>query len=81
VAEVISTEGDKVAAVRLWSAADLLRSTIGVPVPPAERQYHQAFVEALRTVMGEETWTAAWTAGQAGSFDQALTEALAFLQE
>ncbi|HYP39647.1 MAG TPA: tetratricopeptide repeat protein [Chloroflexia bacterium] len=79
VAEAISIEGHEIVAVRLWSAAALLRSTIGVPVAPSERPYHEAFITAVRAVVGEETWAAAWTAGQAMSFDQALTEALALL--
>lgn len=80
VAEMISTEGNKIDAVRLWSAATHLRSAIGVPVPPSERQYHDAFVEAMRTIVGEEAWDAAWITGQTMSLDEALTEGLAILE-
>jgi hypothetical protein len=49
---------------------------IGAPLPPNERTAHEALVAALQEALGEADFTAAWEAGHALSWEQAVAEAL-----
>ena len=61
---------------RLWGAAEATRRLIGAPLPPNERPRYERLVAAVRTQLDEETFAAAWAAGQALSLEQAIAEAL-----
>jgi hypothetical protein len=61
---------------RLLDAAAALRAAIGAPQPPNERAGHERSVAALRAVLGEVAFEAAWAAGRALSLEQAIAYAL-----
>jgi DNA-binding NarL/FixJ family response regulator len=56
----------------------MLRETCGVEVGPLIRAGRQADIDAVRTALSDEAFTAAWAAGRALSADDAVAEALAF---
>jgi hypothetical protein len=63
-------------AVRLWSAAETLRTSLGTPMWPADRPAYERAVAEVRTAFGEPLFHAAWVAGQALTLEQAIAEAL-----
>jgi len=60
-------------AAILFAAADALRQTIGVPVPPFIRTKYEQLLEGTRSALGEDAFTRAWTQGQAMTLEQAAT--------
>jgi non-specific serine/threonine protein kinase len=77
---VASARADHLLAVRLFSAADGLRTRIGSRVPPPERDVFRLFHERSRAALTDDQASAAATAGLALPIDQAVSEALAALQ-
>jgi predicted ATPase len=72
----IAAQQDRMeSAVRLWSAADLLREAANIQHEPSERAAHQQVVADTQARIGAARWNAAWAAGRAMSLEQALTEA------
>jgi tetratricopeptide (TPR) repeat protein len=63
-------------AARLLAAAETLRLTIGVNVPPSERNADEARVNAIRTAMGQDAFAAAWAEGEMMALEQAIAYAL-----
>jgi tetratricopeptide (TPR) repeat protein len=63
-------------ATRLLGASDGLRAAIGVPLPPFEREEIERDLAALRATLGEAAFDAAWSAGQALTWEQAIEYAL-----
>jgi predicted ATPase len=63
-------------AVRLWSAAETLRTSLGTPMWPADRPGYERAVAEVRTAFSEPLFHAAWVAGQALTLEQAIAEAL-----
>jgi len=66
-------------AARLWGAAEALREQIGTPMWPVDRPDYEAAVAAARAALDNEAFDAAWQAGRALSWEQAVDEALAHL--
>jgi predicted ATPase/transcriptional regulator with XRE-family HTH domain len=62
-------------AVRLLGAAAAMRGEIGTPLPIVDRAAIEDAMATARAVLGEASFAAAWTAGQALSLEQAITEA------
>jgi non-specific serine/threonine protein kinase len=62
-------------AARLFGAAAAVLQASGLPVEPAYRAAHERGVAATRASLGDEAFTAAWTAGAALPLDQAVAEA------
>ncbi len=72
LAATVAAQGNHVWAAHLWGAAETLRETIGVPLPPVERvPYHRA-VAVARTQLGEQAFATAWVEGRMMSVEQAL---------
>ncbi len=65
--------GRPVEAAWLWSAAEALCATLGLPLPPGERAFVSRALPAVRADLGEEAFTTAWTEGRAMTPEQALT--------
>lgn len=65
-----------VAAGRLLGAAEALRQTLGIPIPPRELASYEQTVATLRTELGDEVFTTAWAAGRVMTLTQALDDAL-----
>ncbi len=75
LAAVAGMQGQPVRAVRLSGAAQSLRTTLGAPLPPMDRSSYEQTVAAVRALLDEPTFTAAWTEGQAMPLVEALAEA------
>jgi predicted ATPase/DNA-binding CsgD family transcriptional regulator len=68
-------------SVRLFGAADSLRETIRVPIPPADRAGHDRAVAAVRTRVGPRVFDTEWNAGRALSMDDAVMTAQSILAD
>jgi tetratricopeptide (TPR) repeat protein len=77
LAAVAVTQAQPERAARLFGAAEGLREAAGAPLPHAERAEHNRSVAAVRTVLGEEAFAAAWAEGRAMTLNQAVAYALA----
>jgi non-specific serine/threonine protein kinase len=67
-------------AALLFGAANTVRRSMNSPVPPADRVEHERTVAEVRTALGNETFQAAWTAGQTmatESWEKVISYALA----
>jgi predicted ATPase/DNA-binding CsgD family transcriptional regulator len=70
--EVVAAQHKLAWAAQLWGAADALRDTLGVPIPPIERADYERSLSAARVHLGERAFAAAWTQGRAMTPQQAL---------
>ncbi|MFN8440655.1 MAG: NB-ARC domain-containing protein [Caldilineaceae bacterium] len=77
VANCTAALDDPSNAVRLWSAAATLRTTIGSPLPPSQVTVYETALAAAKNALGNDRFTAAWNAGQSMSLEQAVGEAAA----
>ncbi len=66
-------------AMRWFSAAETVRTTIGYMFDHPERARQRQALETARLALGEERATAAWAGGRALKFDDAVVEADAWL--
>ena len=76
LADVAAAKGEPVWATRLWGVAEVLRETIGAPMPPVYRADYDRSVAAARAQLGEEAFVAAWAKGRTLSLEQVIEEAL-----
>jgi predicted ATPase len=60
---------------RLWGAAAALRDAIGAPLPPMDRPEQERDLAAVRAALGEAAFAAAWEAGRAMTWKQAVAYA------
>ena len=63
-------------AARLYAAMEALREKIGVPIPSADRAAYSGNAAAVRADLGDPEFEAAWDAGQAMPWEQAMEYAL-----
>ena len=77
LALIAHIQGEWKRAARLLGAAASLREMIGAPLPLVDRIAIEDITAATRAALGMEPFTAAWTAGQAMSLEQACGEASA----
>jgi len=70
------SQGQPERAARLLGAAEALRTRIGAPLPPHRRPEYETHRAALRVTLGEAAYTAAWSAGRALTWEEAVAEAL-----
>jgi hypothetical protein len=73
LARVVATQGEPARSVRLWGRAEALRDAIGAPLQPIERADYEQAVAAVRTLLGESAFVAAWTQGGAMTTEQVLS--------
>jgi tetratricopeptide (TPR) repeat protein len=64
-------------AARLYAAAATLRAAMGAPLPVYLYCGHARALAAVRTELGEDAFSAAWTAGEALPLAEAVDEARA----
>jgi predicted ATPase/class 3 adenylate cyclase/DNA-binding CsgD family transcriptional regulator len=62
-------------AVRLFGAASSIRARIGLVRPPGDRPGYERDVARARRELGDETFEAAWSAGESLSADEAVAYA------
>jgi len=63
-------------AARLFAAVEVLRAATGDPTSPAKRARYDRNVAAARAALGEDTFAAAWQAGQAMTAEETIAYAL-----
>jgi tetratricopeptide (TPR) repeat protein len=63
-------------AVQLFGAAEALRASAGIPLPPIHRAAYEREVAAARAQLDEATFAAAWAAGRQLTLAQAVAYAL-----
>lgn len=76
LARIAHDRGQPERAVWLLGAADTLRTTIGAPLPRADRATDDRILTVARAALGDEGFTAAWAAGAALTPEQAIAEAV-----
>jgi predicted ATPase/DNA-binding SARP family transcriptional activator len=59
-------------AARLLGAAEALRKAIGAPIQPRAQKNYDQLIDALRTALGEASFSEAWMAGGALTIEQAV---------
>lgn len=74
LAAAVAAQGQTAHAARLYAAATTLREAIGAPLAPTERSGYEHAVAALRGVLGDDAFAAAWAAGQALSLEEVIAE-------
>jgi predicted ATPase/DNA-binding CsgD family transcriptional regulator len=70
--EVVAAQRQLAWAAQLWGAADVLRDTIGVPIPPVELADYERSLSAARVHLGERAFAAAWSQGRSMTPEQAV---------
>ena len=63
-------------AARLFGAAEALRETSHIPLPPVDRTAYGRDIAAVRAALGEVSFAVAWTEGRAMTLEQAVEHAL-----
>jgi hypothetical protein len=66
-------------AARFFGAAAVLREAMGMPVHPVDREAHERCIAIMRAKLSEETFTAAWSDGQAMPVERVLEAVDKFL--
>jgi tetratricopeptide (TPR) repeat protein len=61
---------------RLWGAADALRQAIGTPRPPSDQARYDEAVQAMRSTLSEEGFSAAWAEGRTLPPEEAIALAM-----
>jgi tetratricopeptide (TPR) repeat protein len=73
---LLAAPGDPESAGRLWGAAESLRESLGLPLPPNERPEYDRHRAIVREALGEEAFATAWAAGRAMTLEEAIRYAL-----
>jgi predicted ATPase/DNA-binding CsgD family transcriptional regulator len=76
LARVAAIRGQTRSAAQLFGAAEAMRKTLGTPLPPTERAFHERAVAAVRSDLNESAFAQAWAEGQAMPLGQAMSVAL-----
>ena len=76
IAGLVSAAGQPAQAARLFGAAESLRESAGVPMPPVQRAAYERDLAAARAALDGAAFAAAWAAGRALSMEQAVAYAL-----
>ncbi len=63
-------------AARLLGAEAAMREAVGVPIYPTIKPEHERCVDAARKTLGEDRFSAAWSAGRSMSLDESIAYAL-----
>ena len=71
--EVVAALGEPVWAVHLWGAAEALRTSTGLAIPPGALIIYEQFTASVCIKLGEEAFQAALAEGRGMTLEQALT--------
>ena len=72
LAQVAFMQGKAARAARLWGAAETLRASHTLPIPPVEQAAYERAVASARGLLGEKAFTAARLQGRGMTPEQAL---------
>jgi hypothetical protein len=75
LAGVLAGKGDVRRAVRLLGAADALRTATGVPLPPSDRTDRERTVGAIRLLIDDRAFAAAYHEGQTEALETTVAAA------
>jgi non-specific serine/threonine protein kinase len=81
LATVAGLSGRPEHAARLFGAAEGLRASIGVSVPPLGKARHERAIAAIRAMLTREAFEAAWASGRALHLDGATAAGQALATE
>jgi predicted ATPase/DNA-binding CsgD family transcriptional regulator len=70
--EVAAAQGEPVWATRLWGAAETMRTSSGLSIPPGLLIIYEQFTASVCTRLGEEAFNAALAEGRTMTPEQAL---------
>ncbi|MGH2534582.1 MAG: tetratricopeptide repeat protein [Thermomicrobiales bacterium] len=79
-AAIAAKAGKGAEAIRLYAAADALRTAIGVPFPPPDREKIDRAIATLRAGTTAAAFNATWDAGRAFSIAASLAEAATVIE-
>ena len=71
--EVVSAQGEPVWAAHLWGAAETVRTSTGLAIPPGALIIYEQFTASVCIRLGEEAFQAALAEGRGMTAEQALT--------
>jgi non-specific serine/threonine protein kinase len=77
IATLASTQGDLPRAVRLFGAADAIRTATGAAREPVDHGEYERELDALRSRLSPDAFADGWSAGTAMPVDDAVALALA----
>lgn len=77
LAAVAVDQGEWLRGVRLWAAADAIRTTMNAPMSNTDRTAYEASLDRLRAAVAADHFAVAWQAGAALTAEAAFAEALA----
>jgi predicted ATPase/DNA-binding CsgD family transcriptional regulator len=72
LAGVVAVQGEPAWAARLYGAAESLRESVGIPIPPVYRADYERSVAAARILLGEKAFAAAWAEGRTMTLEHVL---------
>ena len=72
LASVIAEQKEFVWDAQLWGAAEAMRESFGIPLPPVDRADYEKAVAAVRNHLGMRAFPIAWTQGRAMTPNQVL---------
>jgi tetratricopeptide (TPR) repeat protein len=72
IACLAAAQSEYTQAARLFSAADNLRTTLGIPLPPADASNLEKCKTTVRDGLGEKTYKSEQTKGKDFSIEQAI---------
>jgi len=71
--EVVAAQGEPVWAAHLWGAAEAVRTSTGLAIPPGALIIYEQFTASVCIQLGEEAFQAAQAEGRGMTAEQALT--------
>ncbi len=80
IADIAGMTDHSELAAQLYGTAAALRESHGVPIWPAYREAHDREVDVTRQALSPSTFANAWAVGRAMALQDAVTDALAFVQ-
>ncbi len=73
LASVIAEQKEFVWAAQLWGAAEAMRESFGIPLPPVDRADYQKAVASASSQLGMKVFSIAWAQGRAMTLNQVLS--------
>ena len=76
LAGILANLGQRQQAVQLFGAAEALRDTLGLQIPPGDRPDYEANLALIRSGLDESTFEACWNEGRAMPLEHVIARAL-----